>query len=440
MMTSPQRKAAGRRCLIVLAIGLALPVAYSCPAPSSALPGVGSAVRPAASAASVAENCAPEEIDRAVTLIDSEKTAQLAQAKAILERLIAEKPRCDEAYVQLARVALRENLSPQGLHQAEILLQSALQVRPDSANAKIVLGYVYVHENRFAEAEELFVEVSKTETGNPWLWANWGQLFVAQGKFDEAIIKYREVIAQPMTHDTYDRARVEAYRHLIALLQRRKDFDGMEALYKQRLAEFGPGSCYGTDYALFVLQERGDTEQAIELARGALKENCEGSKARQILGLAEYVRWVSTSGEERTEALNQARVFLPPGPKALYLLATSERTLPAVKELIAAGEPIDQTDSDKLTALAYALRSRDLPAARRLLALGARPDIPVGHEEVPVALMPVMEGNTEAVRVLQQFGADYSQLRYQGATAFDLAKGSRNHSLLEVLGQGRPVL
>ena len=42
----------------------------------------------------------------------------------------------------------------------------------------------------------------------------------------------------------------------------------MEVLYKQRIGEFGPGSCYNSDYARFKLQVRGDTQGAIILLEG----------------------------------------------------------------------------------------------------------------------------------------------------------------------------
>jgi ankyrin repeat protein len=57
----------------------------------------------------------------------------------------------------------------------------------------------------------------------------------------------------------------------------------------------------------------------------------------------------------------------------LHLLAASNRTAGAAKVLIASGEAIDQKDNAKLTALAYALKDRNLDAARRLLVLGAHP-------------------------------------------------------------------
>jgi tetratricopeptide (TPR) repeat protein len=388
----------------------------------------------------MAGGSAQDNLKRAVGLIDSESAPQIAEAKGILEQLLAQDAKFDPAYVELARVAMKSNWGPEGLHQAETLLSSALQLNPDSANAKILLGYVYAHQRRFAKADALFSEAARSDTHNLWLWTNWGELLAMQGKVEQAAVKYRRAITEPMTHGTYDRARIEAYRRLLELAEHRKDLDGMEALYKQRVAEFGPGSCYSSDYALFKLQVRGDTQGAIDLARGALNQDCEDSGARQILGMAEYVKWAAETGGERTEALNQARIYLPAGPMPLYLLAKNERTLPAAKALIGAGEHIDQQDNEGLTALAHALQDGNLGAARRLLALGARPDVLIGPAQIPVALLPVMEGNVEAVRMLRRSGVDYTKLRFRGTTAIDFAKQSGNNDMLEAMGEKAMVL
>jgi tetratricopeptide (TPR) repeat protein len=375
-----------------------------------------------------------DNFKRAVGLIDTEGEAQLHEAKTILEKLIANDPKFAPAYIELARIAMKSNWGTEGLHQAEGLLSSALQIQPDSVNAKILLGYVYAHQERFDKAEALFTQASHSETNNLWLWSNWGEMLTMEGKPDQAILKYRQAIAHPMTHDTYDRARAFAYEHLLELLEKREDVDQMETLYKQRIAEFGPGSCYSTDYTRFLLDVRGDTQGAIDLATRALNQNCDDSESRELLGLAEYVKWASSKGPQQAEALNQAHVYLPAGPKPLYLLATSERTAPAARALVAAGEAIDQKDNDNLNALAYAVQKRDSSAAKRLLELGARPDTPVGEAGIPVAFLPVVNADAEGVRIMRQHGANYSTLRFRGATAFDLAKRMGGGAVLEALG------
>lgn len=385
------------------------------------------------------KNTPEQNLARAIGLIDSGDDRELTEAGSLLQRLLEENPKLDAAYVELARVAMKSNWSAEGLHQAESLLGSALKIRPDSADAKILLGYVYANQRQFAKAEATFASAAASNPRNLWLWPNWGELLEMEGKKDQAIAKYREAIDRPMTHDSSDHAREQAYFHLLKLFQDRNDIDGMEALYKQRAAEPAPGACHVTDYAQFILQARGDTQSAIDLARGELNQSCD-SAAREILGLADYVKWATTRGPEADEALNQARVFVPPGAKLIYLLSRSERTIPAVRHLIADSEKIDEKDSSNLTALAHALQEHDYPAAKRLLALGADPTTTVGSGDLPVALMPVMEEDLQGIRFLRKSGVDYSKLRYRGLTALEVAKRAGNNTVLEALGGGGSAL
>jgi hypothetical protein len=252
--------------------------------------------------------------------------------------------------------------------------------------------------------------------------------------------KYRQAIAHPMTHDSSDRARVVAYEKLIGLLRERADLDGMEALYRQQIQEFGPGSCYSAGYSRFLLYDRGDAQAAIDVANRALNKNCDDSESRELLGLAQYVKWAGAVGPQSEQALNQARLFLPAGPRAFYGLARSERSLAAARKLISAGEPIDQQDKERMTALAYALQDHDVEAARRLLKLGASPEATVGLAQMPLALMPVAKADIEEIRLLRESGVNFSQIRFQGVSAFDLAKRIGNPALLEALGGERAPL
>jgi hypothetical protein len=150
--------------------------------------------------------------------------------------------------------------------------------------------------------------------------------------------------------------------------------------------------------------------------------------------LAYYTAWAGSSTPDRQELLHQARVFLPAGPKVLYLLASSDRTVGAAKQLVAGGEAIDQRDNAQINALAYALQAQEHTTARRLLQLGARTDTPVGFDDMPVALIPVLARDLEGVKLMRQSRVDYSKLRYRGATAVDHAKQIGDRQLLEALG------
>jgi tetratricopeptide (TPR) repeat protein len=368
----------------------------------------------------------------AIDMIDDESADQLRQARETIERLVGKNPQFDAGYVELARIVMKTNWGPTGLHQAETLLDSALKIRPESANAKILLGYVYAHQHRFAEAESLFSEIAGSDPPNLWLWTNWGELHDMQDHVDQAVEKYREAIRRPLHAARYLRARENAYILLIQSLEKRNDLDAAEALYVQRDSEIPESGCYKAAYARFKLNARHDPQAAIGLVRPALGRDCE-APPRQILGLSSYALWAEHDGAESVEALNQARIFLPAGPKTLYLLASNESTMPAAKKLIASGEGVDQKDNEEMTALAFALQNEEFGAAERLLALGANPETSVTPAAIPVALLPVLDGNRTAVGVLQRAGVDYSKLRYRGSSALDLARQTGNDEILDAL-------
>jgi tetratricopeptide (TPR) repeat protein len=376
-----------------------------------------------------------ENLNRAIALIDTGHRESIIQAKHILERLIQRDASFERAYIELARVAMKTNWGPEGLHHAEGLLSSALQIKPDSADAKILLGYVYTHQQRYKPAEKLFAEAAVANPPNLWLWANWGEVLAKQGKFEPAIAKYKEAIARPVSLKTYERAQFDAYGKLLTLLERKKDLDGMETLYKSAAQTFGYSPChsYSLQYARFLLQQRGNAQGATEIVRKALEVTCGNEDARELLGLTHYVTWSKSEGAARVEALNQARIYLPPGAKAIYLLASSETTAKAAAQLVASGENIDNKDNDQFNALAHAVQSDDVATARRLLRMGASPATPVGYGDLPVALMPVMSGNLGLVKLMREFGADYAKITYQGATAFDFAKQSGDSDLLQAI-------
>ena len=373
------------------------------------------------------------DFDLAFSMIENGRTESLRQARTILERLIAKNPQLDDAYVELARVAMKSNWGPEGVHQAETLLHSALAIRPESVNAKILLGYVYTQQQRFKEAEPLFVEAAREDPPNVWLWTNWGEMLEMQGRAAQAEAMYRQALDRPLGTKWSSSARRNAYVSLLNMLEARNDLDGMEALHKRRVEEYGAGGCFTAEYARFKLDLRHAADGAIELARRGLNGECAGSRSRQMLGLASYAKWAASTGAEAAGALNQARVFLPAGPSTLQMLAGDASTMPAAKKLVAGGEAVDQVDNDGMTALALALLDDELETAQRLIDLGASVETTVTTEAIPVALLPVSNRNLAAIGFLRRAGVDYSKLRYRGVTVVDLIKESGDFELLEAL-------
>jgi tetratricopeptide (TPR) repeat protein len=373
-------------------------------------------------------------VERAVQLIDVGRRDDLAKARTLLQTLVDKSPRTDAAYVELGRVAMKSNWSPSGLREGEALIGSALQINPTSANAKVLLGYVYAHQGRHKDAEKLFAEAAETNPPNLWLWANWGEVLAMQGKRDAAIAKYREATARPPTKNTYDRARHDAYDKLMLLLDAKGDFSGMESLLKQRADEYPGSECFSVDYARFIMLQRADAEAALAVLRDSPSPHCDGPTTRLTQGLARYITWSRIpDGPARVEALLQARAFQPVGPDLFYALASSEAGSAVAQQLVATGEKLAVQDNRQMDALAYSLSKSDTRTTRRLLRLGAQPTAEIGPERMPAALIPVLTRDLEGIRTMQRAGVDYTKLRYRGSTAVEHARERGDDKLLHLL-------
>lgn len=372
-------------------------------------------------------------VDRAVGLIDSEDSVKLGKARVLLELIVEKAPGTDAAFVELARVAMRSNWNATGLREAETLLHSALQIRPDSLNAKVLLGYVHAHQGRYKEAEALFAQAAAGNPPNLWLWANWGEVLAMQGKMEPAIAKYREAIARPPTRDTYDRARWDAYAHLLVLLQRRDDVDGIQALLQQQAKEYPDQRCFAVNHARFLVLQRGDIAAAVAALQEGSSRDCDTSRSREVRGLGYYVAWAQSEGADGGDALRQARALAPVGPNLFYALASTDRGAAVARKLLQSGESLHVRDNLEVDALGYALRNGDERVTRRLLRLGANPVAEQGADKMPAAMIPVLTRDFAAIRLLQRSGVDYRKLRFQGTTAIEVARTQGDTKLEQVL-------
>lgn len=369
----------------------------------------------------------------AVEFIDQADSRTFNQAKKNLERILLKDPAYIDAYPELARFSMKSNWGPEGLKQAETYLLSGLALQKDHANSHVLLGYVYTHQNRFDEAEQEFITAEKLGTNNLWLWANWGELNALRGKHEEAISTYLKAIASPRTYNTYDRARLDAYRKLFALLNTQEELSKADELYKRRAEEYPNSPCFLTEYAAFRISRFEDFQGALNAGRKAIDAGCDSTESRQIMGVANYLAWASTEGQQRDAYLSQAQIFFPESPQLIYLLSRNDSTSKVLSELKKQFISIDTKDNENYNALAYALMENDISSARRLIKLGAQPAEPVSEQEYPVALIPVFHQHTEGVQLLLENGVNLATMKYRGISALGYAEQLENPEIYQLI-------
>lgn len=372
-------------------------------------------------------------VDKAVAMIDTNQKEELEKARKLLQKLVELNPKAHPALVELARIAMKTNWSAEGLRDAEGLLAAALQLEPESANAKVLLGYVYTHQGRYKQAEPLFTQAAAANTPNLWLWSNWGELLAMQGRKDAAVQKYMEAVRRPPPGNTYDRARLDAYANLLRLLKPQQRLDQTEALLKQRAQEYPGQECFTVDHATFVAVDRGDAEGAATILRDVPSPYCGDRSKRVVEGGIRYMLWAQAPDAAKPDLLRQARVVLPVSPMLLYWLAAGEKGAAVVRQLVAAGESLMLQDSANLDALSHALRFGDAAAAGRLLRLGANPLAEIGPEKMPAALIPLLNRDVDGVRLLRRSGVDYGKLRFHGVSGVEIARQQGDAQILQLI-------
>ncbi|MGR9053176.1 MAG: tetratricopeptide repeat protein, partial [Gammaproteobacteria bacterium] len=171
-----------------------------------------------------------ELIKQAVEYNDRGNIRALNNARRVSEQILLRDPNYAPAYIELARTTLRMNRGSEGFQQAEKYLLSAKKIDPKNVHGKILLGFVYAKQQRFREAETEFTDVQNMgPVSDLWLWTDWGEVLSMQEQFDSSLAMYMRSIESNRSSESNDRAILYAYRHVLPILESKKQFDKMEA-------------------------------------------------------------------------------------------------------------------------------------------------------------------------------------------------------------------
>jgi len=370
------------------------------------------------------------EIDRlyrlCVQTIDSGN--QLELAKKGLEQILLAKPEYVPAYAELARYQMKTNWSPAGLEQAEQSLKTALRIDPNHANSLVLIGYVYAHQRRFKEADDAFRKAETIGTKNIWLYANWGELHAMEGKQQAAIAMYRKAVDAPKDLETYERARQDAYEHLLVLLENNKQWQDADALYEARIARYPDNGCFKAEYAAFFLDRRGDYNHAIDIGTKALEQNCNdgGINTQMILAKAYYTKWAtelshSANQREADQFFSRGQALYSEMATLMYSLASSQYTAVAIPALKRQGITIDTADRNGVTALGYSILNHDPAAGLTLIRYGANVNQRLNQDGLTPLMVAASQGDRQFVSLLLKHGADRRRKTMSGYSAERIA-------------------
>lgn len=384
----------------------------------------------------------PVEIERlyklCVETIDSGQN--LDKAKRGLEQILLANPEYVPAYAELARYQMKTNWSPDGLAQAEQSLNTALRLDANHADSLVLIGYVYTHQGRFKLADTTLRKAEKIGTGNIWLYVNWGELHVLEGKRRAAIDMYQKAITAPTSLKSYERARARAYEQLLAILVTDKRWAEADALHQQRIAKQPDEGCHKADYALFHLARNGDFENAIPLGNKAIEQKCPDSRIDEklILAMAYYMKWAKllsshTAANNADQFFSRGQALYSDMPRLLYALARYPHTANVIPALKRRGVGIDAPDREGVSALLHSVINRDAVAMDNLIRYGSNVNQRLNEDGLTPLMLVAARGDRDFVALLLRNKADRGIRTRSGFTAADVAGRSGHKSIVSML-------
>ncbi|MBE9396540.1 ankyrin repeat domain-containing protein [Pontibacterium sp. N1Y112] len=382
---------------------------------------------------------------KAAELLDNSNKWKLKEAKKILDGLIQKNPKYAPAYVELARYHMKSDW-PKGLLKAEKLLLEALELKPDLADAHVLLGYVYTKQKRFSAAVAEYQKAKRLSTDNLWLYANWGLNYQMQGQAQEALDMYLSVLRtpSPRQNTTYVRRWVYKYSEFFGLLVALGKIREAEVHYDEFAEKYREFKCIYQDKAALRLYYTDNVSGAIRSYLKAEKYGCERDSA--TLALAYYMRWanlskLSNNTLELEETVRKADLLAPEDAVLLYAAAISAKTSSLIPVLLANGKKIDRPDSRGMTALLYSIANQHIFATRTLLQSGSSVNRAYefeGRFYAPL-LIALQTENKDMIRLLLEFKADPSVRLPNGLTIEQLAQQMGMEELLRLLKRNSSV-
>ncbi|MGF1542207.1 MAG: tetratricopeptide repeat protein [Pleurocapsa sp.] len=157
-------------------------------------------------------------------------------------------------------------------------LRQALQLKPDYADAYVLLGEIFYNKQRESEAQTCYAQAVKYQTNNSLAYFRLGQIAAKQQNDKQAFNFYKQAIALEPEHP-------EAYHYLGEILDRQERWGEAIKVYRQAI-KFNPDFSWSYNNLGYAYLQQKQYHQAIEAYRQAIKLNPEFFWSYQNLGTA----------------------------------------------------------------------------------------------------------------------------------------------------------
>lgn len=260
------------------------------------------------------------KFDAARDIINSYRgrSEKLAEADKLLREILEEDIEYAPAYREYGRIYImagyvnNDNFKKGILGPSELSILKSIDIEPKYADSYVLLGHLYTKMKRYKEAQSALEKGESIGTKIPWLDLNWADLLNKQGKYSEALQRYKNVAE---SNTSNKKAYIRALEGITEYYAAVGDYEKVKSFYLKQI-EHEPETAwiYG-NYASFLLFKYGDVDGAIENSKKALKIMNYGM-GEFILACALYTKWAKLqdmpSNKNRAEKyLEQAWMLYP---------------------------------------------------------------------------------------------------------------------------------
>ena len=220
----------------------------------------------------------------------SGSSSEKKEAAVLLNEVIGVSPNFAPAYVQVARLISKQNLTKEMIELMENVLNKALLLEPEYGYAMAMMAYTKIRKRELDDAEVYLLKAEKSGTGYPYIKSMWSDLLMRQNKYKEAaeiaIEGFNDYKDNPELATDYIRMIISSLRRI------RGNFDEVDYWYKKRI-ELKPNvAFFYSSYSSFLIFHKLDFDAAITNAEKAVNI-ANSNNARRILATALYCKWSS---------------------------------------------------------------------------------------------------------------------------------------------------
>ena len=181
-------------------------------------------------------------------------------------------------------------------------LQQIIDEKPDNAIAHLLLGHIYLRQNKITQARNKYLRASKLAEN--WLppYSGLATIFVQNDKIDKAIVVYQEA-------EKKLKNKVPAQLQIAALYEKQKNFSEAMNVYQKILSSNAANKLASNNYASLLLDYGNDSDsaQALELVKGF--------KNMQQPALQDTLGWAYAKTGDSAKAVEILKPIVEKSPK-----------------------------------------------------------------------------------------------------------------------------